>query len=645
MTLLDRLPLPRLETYTALSLVLFASALFHAQQVTVRVLEEQLDAYEEAKNASNTSIISDESFNSDSLVPNNASVTIITFLGVMVDEPWCTWTLINMAYCCLVLLGKGIQKMVFGDLRVSEQQHIKDKFWNFVFYKFIFIFGVMNVQYIDEIIMWCAWFSLLGFKHILVQLCKDRFEYLSFSPSTPRVTHVRLLILLSSILVVSVGLLVVCCFVGLHAGLNTFAFMAAECFLLTIRTLYVIVRYAIHLWDLNNEGVWENRGSYIYYTELIFELAALSVDFGHHVHMLMWGNIFLSMASLVICMQLRYLFHEMQRRIKKHKNYLHVVHHMETNYPMATPDELARNNDDCAICWDKMESARILPCAHMFHNSCLRSWLEQDTSCPTCRTALSDSRSSVAEHPANNNVPETPTETPNRPHRNHFFHFDGSRYVSWLPSFSVEVTHTQLLGEPEQQTLQTSQLDSMARQVQSMFSHMPINIIQEDLRRTHSVELTIENILDERLIPPPSVQLSHSARQSSLPPSSLFSDTPVSSAESPSSNFHGEIDELYFSDADDSEAHQNSEELHCEVTGSRFSKSPLERESMLQKRKELLLKQARKKYTEKHRSQVRSESESSTQSSDQPVDSDAAASRRNLMFQAAQRRLQENSQS
>lgn len=31
-------------------------------------------------------------------------------------------TLINLAYCCLILLGKSIQKIVFGDLRISEQQ-------------------------------------------------------------------------------------------------------------------------------------------------------------------------------------------------------------------------------------------------------------------------------------------------------------------------------------------------------------------------------------------------------------------------------------------------------------------------------------------------------------------------------------------
>jgi autocrine motility factor receptor len=84
-----------------------------------------------------------------------------------------------MAYCCLILLGKFIQKLVFGELRVSEQQHIKDTFWNFVFYKFIFVFGVINVQYMDEVVLWCSWFSVLGFLHLLAQLCKDRFEYVS----------------------------------------------------------------------------------------------------------------------------------------------------------------------------------------------------------------------------------------------------------------------------------------------------------------------------------------------------------------------------------------------------------------------------------------------------------------------------------
>ena len=58
-------------------------------------------------------------------------------------------------------------------------QHLRDKFWNFLFYKFIFIFGVMNVQTLEEVVSWVAWFTILGFFTLLTQLSKDRFEYVS----------------------------------------------------------------------------------------------------------------------------------------------------------------------------------------------------------------------------------------------------------------------------------------------------------------------------------------------------------------------------------------------------------------------------------------------------------------------------------
>nr|CAD7262911.1 unnamed protein product [Timema shepardi] len=468
-------------------------------------------------------------------------------------------TLINMAYCCLILLGKFIQQLVFGELRVSEQQHIKDKFWNFVFYKFIFVFGVINVQYMDEVVLWCSWFSVLGFLHLLAQLCKDRFEYLSFSPTTPGWSHTRLLGLLVAIFSLSGFMFLICIAVGFFGGLNTFAFMVAEdelkevnpqlrggrvenhlgkttlsspdrgsnldlpvlssraaqhdkrCVQLSVQTLHVIFRYVLHLYDMRQGGgsggrVWEKRGPVAYYAELGFELAALLIDLVHHLHMLLWSNILLSMASLVICMQLRFLFHEIQRRIKKHRNYLWVLSHMEQNYPMASSEELSENSDNCAICWEKMESARKLPCTHLFHNSCLQSWLEQDSSCPTCRMVLSI-QSPAGLEAANRMEHNLDTQgenqaTPRRP-PNHFFHFDGSRYVSWLPSFSVEVTHTQLLRSDQAQPAQTSQLDAMARQVQQLFPYLSLPTIVEDLRATRSVELTIENVLDGRVVAPP----------------------------------------------------------------------------------------------------------------------------------------------
>ncbi|XP_075217493.1 E3 ubiquitin-protein ligase AMFR-like [Lycorma delicatula] len=575
--LLERLPLPSLRVYTAISVALLSCSVYYAVHVT-RDPNWKSNSTSQVSLESLETIQNDSNFFIDELRHKSSVFAYLSdIVSFMIQEPVCIWTLINTAYCTLILLGKFIQRLVFAELRVSEQQHLKDKFWNFVFYKFIFVFGVINVQYMDEVIMWCAWFSVLGSLHLLAQLSKDRFEYLSFSPTTPGWNHVRLVALLGTILLLSGLMFLVCVAVGFFGGFNTFAFMAAECVLLKVRVLHTMLRYALHLYDVRGGGgrVWEKRGPVAYYTELFFELGALLIELLHHVHMLLWSNIFLSMASLVICMHLRFLIHEIQRRIKKHRNYLWVLHHMEQSYPMASSKELAENSDNCAICWEKMESARKLPCTHLFHNSCLQSWLEQDTSCPTCRLALSihslnSQRNIELNEPAN--------LAPNRPRPNHFFHFDGSRYVSWLPSFSVEVTHTQLLRNDQASPSHTSQLESMARQVQQLFPHIPISVIIEDLHQTRSVELTVENVLDGRLVAP--------LQPPELPPAPVTSSSPP--VNWPSS------DELV-----------DSEEEPVNL-GGRFSKSSSERERILHLRKEKLLLAARRRYLERHNSQIHS---------------------------------------
>lgn len=63
-------------------------------------------------------------------------------------------------------------------------------------------------------------------------------------------------------------------------------------------------------------------------------------------------------------------------------------------------------------------------------SSCLRSWLEQDTSCPTCRMALNErpegdpnGNNIDGRGDAPNNMPQPPPG--NTATTNHFFHFDG----------------------------------------------------------------------------------------------------------------------------------------------------------------------------------------------------------------------------
>lgn len=602
--ILERIPLPSLYTYSSISVMLFACSSIYVH--LLYSLDSQRTSF------------STPEFSDLHVYVNRSSLRdkFIFYSASFIQEPWCFATLINMAYCCMILIGKLIQRMVFGQLRVIENQHIRDKFWNFVFYKFIFIFGVMNVQEIDEIILWCTWFSILGFLYILTQLCKDRFEYFSSSPATAAVVHCKVLALLIVIHGISVTLMALVILYGaVHVGINTLAFMIAECILLLIKTLYVIVRYSFFLWDSMHDGVWENQAIIIYYADLVFEMVALCTDFCHHLHMLLWGNIFLSMASLVICMQLRYLFHEFQRRMKRHKNYCFVVSCIEAKFPMVQPEELLRNNDDCAICWERMDSARKLPCGHMFHNACLRSWLEQDTSCPTCRISLSDqtseplSRMRVQMMGNNHNVPLNSLERHQNRRTNHF-HFDGSRYVSWWPTFSVEVTHLLLHDAAQEQQIQTSQFDGMVRQVREVFPDMPQSLILEDLKVTRSVELTIDNIVDGRVVVP---AVFSSTNDAGFTAADLNLESDTLSPNSVSDDINLFRDQQQWAVSNDSPVPRNFlKDSSCSMvkdcnnsnilpygSGFRFSKSPAERETMLALRKDNLLDQARRRFVAK----------------------------------------------
>lgn len=617
---LERFPWPSLRTYTGLSAVLLVGSVLSAYRTVTEPAHEDLGAEDNSK------ILHSSTTGQDHEIPYIDSGVATDIFWYLVSDSFFVWVLVNTACCFLMLIAKIIQCMVFGPLRVSERQHLKDKFWNFIFYRFIFIFGVLNVQTVEEVVIWCLWFAVLVFLHLMVQLCKDRFEYLSFSPTTTMSSHVRVLSLLVSMLLSCCGLAVVCGVVGYIQGMHTVAFMAAECLLVTVRTGHVIMRYTIHLWDLNHEGTWESKGTYVYYTDFFMELTLLSLDLTHHIHMLLFGNIWLSMASLVIFMQLRYLFHEVQRRIRRHKNYLRVVGNMEARFAVATSEELAANNDDCAICWDSMQAARKLPCGHLFHNSCLRSWLEQDTSCPTCRMSLNINENSRArEDRQRENLGENIGPVPGaeaRPHinhHNHFFHFDGSRIASWLPSFSVEVMHTtNILGITQ---ANNSQLNAMAHQIQEMFPQIPYHLVLQDLQLTRSVEITTDNILEGR------IQVPFPTQPSERVPLELSPGTDEAAGASGSSeNVPNETEDF-------------------EARGSRFSKSAEERQRMLLQRKEELLHHARRRYLSKSPDQEEEEDEDEDEESilfseRSSSSTDSLTVRRRMLAAAAEKRME-----
>ncbi len=99
-------------------------------------------------------------------------------------------------------------------------------------------------------------------------------------------------------------------------------------------------------------------------------------------------------------------FRSFFKRVADFIRYRNATRDMHARYPDATPDEVGRE-DVCIICREEMRPVALtddangaplrtdpvaermrpkkLPCGHILHFSCLRSWLERQQNCPTCR--------------------------------------------------------------------------------------------------------------------------------------------------------------------------------------------------------------------------------------------------------------------
>jgi len=354
--------------------------------------------------------------------------------------------LVNLAYCILILLSHSVQRSVFGILRASEQENIKDQFWNLIFYKVVFVFGVVNVQEVEDVVGWSFFVSVIGFLQLARQLSKERHNYLILMNDWTRdgkKRRRRILFLLSFIFISSILLFLGVCgwymssadpvyrtrrLFGRHEGLqklksspynfsiglhNTL-FMLSEIGLLVIQTLHALTicmfeqiafkyngrrsrRILLDEDELSESNTTnippanqnEDLSSALsHHINFYFDLVSLLFDLVHHVHMLICCNLFLSMTSLIVSLQMRARVRQIHGILKKRQSFTWLTEHIN-KYPDYIPTE-EDENENCAICWDTITSQKpkLLPCKHIFHKSCLRKWLLVSMNCPTCRFSL-----------------------------------------------------------------------------------------------------------------------------------------------------------------------------------------------------------------------------------------------------------------
>ncbi|KAF7991839.1 hypothetical protein HCN44_010640 [Aphidius gifuensis] len=270
-----------------------------------------------------------------------------------------------------------LRKIFFGNLRAAELEHLVEKAW-YAITETCLAFTVFRDDFSPKFI---ALFTLLLFLKSFHWLAEDRVDYMERSPVITWLFHIRVASLLFLLSFVNVTMIEYAYNSTLSKGASVQLVFGFEYAILLTVVLNIAVKYILHTIDLQSENPWENKPVFLLYTELGIGLIKV-------ILYVAFVTVMVKLYTLPL-FAFRPMYYTMRNFKKAFQDIImsrRAIRNMNTYYPDATADELAAADNVCIICREEMISAsKKLPCNHIFHTTCLRSWFQRQQTCPTCR--------------------------------------------------------------------------------------------------------------------------------------------------------------------------------------------------------------------------------------------------------------------
>ena len=165
----------------------------------------------------------------------------------------------------------------------------------------------------------------------------------------------------------------------------------STCILTSLQVIGSLVIYALLMYDAVRQTPWESLDDVIYYARCLVRVLEFFVALfvvGYGVERSVLGNWnWLNSSILVV-----HCYFNVWRRLQDGwVSYLQrrdAIKKLES-MPLATKAQLHELDDVCTICFQEMQtSARMTPCCHFFHGSCLKKWLFLQDYCPICHDKI-----------------------------------------------------------------------------------------------------------------------------------------------------------------------------------------------------------------------------------------------------------------
>lgn len=281
----------------------------------------------------------------------------------------------------MVLGAYVLKKIIFGELRIIEAEHLNEFGWMTVSEMFLATTIFRDELDVKFVLVFTAMLLFKGFHWIT----RDRVEYMEQTLQLPPFFNGRVLTALYMLVVVDVLGLVHAVQSVLRSGPSMAILFANEFSLMLIALAATGVRYAVNLHDVVRGSPWEHRSVFLFYSDFVVDALKLVVYSVFFVVVMMYYGL-----PLHIIRDLFLTVRSFVARIHDILRYRQATYNMQHLYPTVGPAQMADTDRICIICREEMHEAKRLPCGHNFHFRCLRSWLERQQACPTCRRPVLD---------------------------------------------------------------------------------------------------------------------------------------------------------------------------------------------------------------------------------------------------------------
>ncbi|KAA1474329.1 hypothetical protein DENSPDRAFT_866430 [Dentipellis sp. KUC8613] len=334
--------------------------------------------------------------------------------------------LANFALIIALFCGRLVQQVFFGSLRAVEVERLYDRMWFFVT-ESLLAFTIFR----DEFdIPFAVMFGFLLFVKSFHWLMADRIEWMNQMPypGPPLLFHIRFNSLFFLLWMTNLLMFVFAVDSILTNGVGAIVLFASEYAILMASAMNSMAKYTLSAYDFRraasrggeNAPPWENKSMWTFYIDLVTDFLKLITYLAFFTIIITFYGVPLNVVRDVYVTARSFI-----TRLRDLIRYRSATRNMDERYPNATEEEMSAMSDrTCIICREEMISVNVprqgdpapadspappapsqdgpnttpkkLPCGHIFHFHCLRSWLERQQSCPTCRRPVLTATPSAA---------------------------------------------------------------------------------------------------------------------------------------------------------------------------------------------------------------------------------------------------------